>query len=68
MKFNIKFQIEAEPHPTSSGMLRVKKGKGHEFFNDSNVFRPEYAKRHMKPADCESLDLVDPDRNERLSK
>ena len=67
MKFNLKrCQIEIEPLPNSPGMFRVKPGKGCEFFDDSNVFGLEYLKEHFEPVDGPALDLVDPDRTERL--
>jgi len=67
MKFNLKrYQVEIEPHPESPGMFRVTKGC--EFFDESNVLRLEYLKEHFTPVDCEAVDLVDPDRTERLCR
>ena len=70
MRFNLKeIQVEVEPYPGSStknGTFRVI--KGNEFIQTHQGFSISYLKKHFKPADCEALDLVDPDRNERLSK
>jgi len=65
MKFNLKkCQIEVEPHPSSPGMFRVTNGC--EFVENNAVVSLDYLKEHFTPCDGAALDLVEPDRVERI--
>ena len=65
--FNLKsLQVEIEQHPDHPGMFHITKGC--KFITQCLIFRMDDLKKHFRPADCEALDLVDPDRNERLSE
>ena len=67
MKFNTKqMQIEVDPDPLMPGSFQVTKGC--KFVKEGWLLRMDELKTDFIPADCEALDLVDPDRNERLSK
>jgi len=55
--------IECEPCD-SPGFWKITKGT--ELVPAGEVMRLEYIKKNFRPADCEALNLVDPDRTERL--
>ena len=64
MKLKYSGVVEAEPCPNSPGMYRITKGT--ELVPAGQVMRLEYMRANFVAADCESLDVLDPDRIMRL--
>jgi len=56
--------VEAEPCPNSPDRWMITKGT--ELVPAGQVMRLEYIKANFSSADCEALNLFDPDRTERL--
>jgi len=66
MKFNYQGQIEVEACENGSQVF-VTKSDGY-YWQTGTVIPLDELKEHFMPADCEALNLVDPDRVKRLSK
>jgi len=67
MKFNLKrgfCQVIIVKHPNSPGMYRII--RGNEWLPVGYVLSMETINKYFTPVDGEALELVDPDRNERL--
>ena len=65
MEFKLKTSIVAlEPHLNSPGMLKVTRGC--YFLEEGTVMSLESILEHLRPVGCDSLNLVDPDRDKRL--
>jgi len=69
-KFKIKVIIEVAPHPESKDIVTVVNWRDlGEIRSLQTAYIPiEVLKRLFSPANCEALDLVDPDRVEKLSR
>ena len=63
MKFKFKGQVEIER--LEDGQFVVTRGDGF-FISGHAVLVLDELKKWFTPADCEALNLVDPDRTERL--
>jgi len=70
MKFKLKAMIKVAPHPESKDIVTVVDwGELEEIRSLPVGYIPiEVLKRLFSPANVEALDLVDPDRVERLSR
>ena len=64
MKLKYIGTIECKPCPNSPGMWEITKGT--ELVPAGQVMRLEYIRKNFTAADCEALNLMDPDRDERL--
>jgi len=63
MKLKYRGIVEIEPSVTP-GFFRVTKGT--ELVNLDQVMSLEYIRENFTAADCDSRDLLEPDRTERL--
>uniref|UniRef100_A0A6M3LPK0 Uncharacterized protein n=1 Tax=viral metagenome TaxID=1070528 RepID=A0A6M3LPK0_9ZZZZ len=64
MKFNFNGHIEVFPVPDNPGLFGVVEDT--ELFKAGRILTLGYLREHFTPADCEALNLMDPDRTERL--
>ena len=70
MKFKLKAMIKVAPHPESKDIVIVVDwGELGEIRSlTAKYISIEVLKRLFSPANCEALDLVDPERVERVSR
>lgn len=67
MRFNFKGQIEVEPDSLGGNNNIFLVTKGHELFLPEGQYLTLLGlKKNFTPADCNALNLVDPNRTERL--
>ena len=69
-KFKIRVIIEVAPHPESKDVVTIVDwgDLGEIRSLQSGYISIEVLKRLFSPANCEALDLVDPERVERVSR
>jgi len=64
MKLKYTGIVEIEPCENSPGRWMITKGT--ELVPAGEVMRLEYIRANFTEADCEALNIMDPDRTERL--
>jgi len=66
MKFKYTGMVEIEPCENSPDRWKITKGT--ELVSGGQVVRMEYIRDNFTPVDNEALNLLDPDRTERLCR